>query len=141
MIALSMRIKFLFLVGLLFLGGVHRALAAVHMVCKGKDYYQTGPQQARTIEDSVSVTIEMDATKDNSEPLSGSIWISGYEEAFVYVTPGNNVVLILGAVQSKSGVRIGRLDRVTGELTLEAGMIAGSPKTFNGICQPGKKLF
>jgi hypothetical protein len=45
-----MRIIFLSLVGLLLLGGARRALAEpVHMVCKGEDYFETGPRQARTV--------------------------------------------------------------------------------------------
>jgi len=131
-----MRIMFLSLVGLLLLGGARRALAEpVHMACKGKNYFQTGPKQARTVEDTVSVTIDMDAEKSSAQ-------VGGYKEATVLPTPNEkNVVMIVSDLQTKSGLRSGTLDRVTGELYLDLGMYEGLPKSFIGSCRPSQKLF
>jgi hypothetical protein len=133
-----MRIIFLSLVGLLLLGGARRALAEpVHMVCKGEDYFQTGPKQARTVEDTVSVTIDMDPANS-----TGTAQVSGYQEATVLQTPNDkNVVTIVGDLQTKSGLRSGTLDRVAGELYLDLGMFEGLPKSFIGTCRPSQKLF
>jgi hypothetical protein len=81
--ALLLQIMFLPLVGLLLLGGARCALAEpVYMVCKGEDYFQTGPKQARTVEDTVSVTIDMDPANN-----TGTAQVGGYKEATVLQTP------------------------------------------------------
>ena len=133
-----MRIMFLSLVGLLLLGGARRTLAEpVHMVCKGEDYFQTGPKQARTVEDTVSVTIDMDPANN-----IGTAQVGGYKEATVLQTPNDeNVVTIVGDLQTKSGLRSGTLDRVAGEPYLDLGMFEGLPKSFIGTCRPSQKLF
>jgi hypothetical protein len=133
-----MRTMFLSLVGLLLLRGARRALAEpVHMVCKGKNYFQTGPKQARTVEDTVSVTIDMDPAKS-----VGTAQVGGYKEATVLQTPNDkNLVTIVGDLQTKSGLRSGTLDRVAGELYLDLGMFEGLPKSFIGTCRPSQKLF
>jgi hypothetical protein len=133
-----MRIMFLSLVGLLLLVGAHRALAEpVYMACKGEDYFETGPKQARTVKDTVSVSIDMD---------TGTLQVGGYKEAIVVPpTPydGKTVVtfVVMGALELKSGLRTGTLDRVTGELYLDLGMFEGLPKYFIGTCRPSQKLF
>jgi hypothetical protein len=112
------------------------------MVCKGEDYFQTGPKQARTVEDTLSVTIEMDPAKSSALFNIGTAQVGGYKEAAVLQTPNDkNVVTILGDVQTKSGLRSGTLDRVSGELYLDLGMFDGSPKSFIGTCRPSQKLF
>jgi hypothetical protein len=138
-----MRIMSLSLVGLLLLGGARRALAEpVHMVCKGEDYFQTGPKQARTDEDTVSVTIDMDPAKSSALFNIGTAQVGGYKEATVLQTPNDkNVVTIVGDLQTKSGLRTGTLDRVSGELYLDLGMFEGLPKSFIGTCRPSQKLF
>jgi hypothetical protein len=134
---------FLSLVGLLLLGGARRALAEpVHMVCKGEDYFQTVPKQARTVEDTVSVTIDMDPAKSSTGFNAGTTQVGGYNEATVLQTPNDkNVVSIVGDPQTKSGLRTGTLDRVKGELYLDLGMFEGLPKSFIGTCRPSQKLF
>jgi hypothetical protein len=141
MTTLLTRIVFPGLLGLLLLGGVHRAVAEpLQMVCKGKDYFQTGPQQARTVDDTLSVTIDM--TPANGGGSSGTAQVGGYGEASVFEIPNDkNVVTIIGDLQAKSGLREGSLDRVTGHLYLDFGTFQGLPKTFIGTCEPGKKLF
>jgi hypothetical protein len=136
--ALLLQIMFLPLVGLLLLGGARCALAEpVYMVCKGEDYFQTGPKQARTVEDTVSVTIDMDPANN-----AGTAQVGGYKEATVLQAPNDkNVVTIVGDLQTKSGLRSGPLDRVAGELYLDLGMFEGLPKSFIGTCRPSKKLF
>jgi hypothetical protein len=130
-----MRIMFLSLVGLLLLGGARRALAEpVHMVCKGQDYLQTGPKQARTVEDTVSVTIDMD-------PAKSSVQVGGYEKASVMPSNDNNEVFFVGDLKIMSGLRSGTLDRVSGHLYLDLGMIDGLHKHFIGTCRPSQKLF
>jgi hypothetical protein len=105
------------------------------MVCKGEDYFQIGPKQARTVEDTVSVTIDMDPGKSSAR-------VGAYKEATVLPTPNDiNVVMIVGDLQAKSGLRSGTLDRVTGELYLDLGMSEGLPKSFIGTCRPSQKLF
>jgi hypothetical protein len=142
MTTLLTRIVFPGLTGLLLLGGVHRAVAGpLQMVCKGKDYFQTGPQQARTVDDTLSVTIDM-TPANGSGPNTGAAQVGGYGEALVLETPNDkNVVTIIGDLQAKSGLREGSLDRVTGHLYLDFGTFQGLPKTFIGTCEPGKKLF
>jgi hypothetical protein len=132
------------LVGLLLLGGARRALAEpVHMVCKGQDYFQTGSKQARTVEDTVSVTIDMDTAKSSADADVGTAQVGGYGEATVFATPNNkNVVTIAGNLQTKSGLKQGSLDRLTGKLYLDLGMFEGLPKSFIGICHwAAQKLF
>ncbi|MFZ1920476.1 MAG: hypothetical protein WAU57_02455 [Xanthobacteraceae bacterium] len=141
MTTLLMRIMLPALAGLMILGGAHRAFGEpLHMVCEGKNYFQTGPQQARTIEDTVSVTIEWDNAHSTPFMQTGKAWV-GNEEGILMVKPNENDVTIIGDVQAKSGLRIGSLDRVTGHLYLDFGMFQGLPKTFIGTCKPGKKLF
>jgi hypothetical protein len=137
-----MRIIFLSLVGLLLLVGARRALAEpVYMVCKGENYFQTGPKQARTVKDTVSVTIDMDSVKSSAGFNFGTAQVGGYKEATLLQTPNENVVTIVGDLQTKSGLRTGTLDRVTGELYLDLGMFEGLPKSFIGTCRPSQKLF
>lgn len=142
MTMLLTRIVFATLAGLLLLGGAPRAFAEpLHMVCEGKNYFQTGPQQARTVEDTVSVTIEWDNPPFNMPNMqTGKAWV-GNEEGILMVKPNENDVTIIGDVQAKSGLRTGSLDRVTGHLYLDLGMFQGLPKSFIGTCRPGKKLF
>jgi len=107
------------------------------MVCKGEDYFQTGPKQARTVEDTVSVTIDMDPANN-----AGTAQVGGYKDATVLQAPNDkNVVTIVGDLQTKSGLRSGPLDRVAGELYLDLGMFEGLPKSFIGTCRPSQKLF
>lgn len=142
MTTLLTRIVFPGLAGLLLLGVAPRAVAGpLHMVCKGKDYFETGPQQARTVDDALSVTIEM-KPEDGSGFNSGTAQVGGYGEASVFEIPKDtNVVTIIGDLQAKSGLREGSLDRVTGHLYLDFGTFQGLPKSFIGTCGPGKKLF
>jgi hypothetical protein len=141
MTMLLTRIVFATLAGLLLLGGAPCAFAEpLHMVCKGKDYFQTGPQQARTIENTVSVTIEWDNAHSAPFMQTGKAWV-GNEEGILMVKPNENDVTIIGDVQAKSGLRTGSLDRVTGHLYLDFGVFQGLPKSFIGTCRPGKKLF
>src|SRR5260370_20867297 len=112
------------------------------MVCKGENYFQTGPKEARTVEDTVSVTIDMDPAKGGAGPNTGTAQVGGLKEATVLQTPNDkNVVTIVGDLQAKSGLRTGTLDRVTGELYLDLGMFEGLPKSFIGTCRPSQKLF
>lgn len=138
-----MRIMLRSLVGLLVIGGAGRTLAGpLLMVCEGKNYFQTGPQQARSVDDTVSVTIDMDAAKDNSGFNTGTAQVGGYGEAMVLETPNDkNGVSIIGDLQAKSGLKSGTLDRVTGHLYLDLGTFQGLPKSFIGTCRAGKKLF
>lgn len=142
MTSLLTRIVFPGLAGLLLLGGVHRAVAGpLQMVCKGKDYFQTGPQQARTIDDTLSVTIDM-APASGGGFNSGTAQVGGYANAMILETPNDkNTVAIIGDLEAKSGLRKGSLDRVTGHLYLDFGTFQGLPKSFIGTCGPGKKLF
>jgi hypothetical protein len=107
------------------------------MVCNGQDYFQTGPKRARTVEDTVSVTIDLDPTNN-----IGTAQVGGYEKATVLQTPNDkNVVTIVGDLQTKSGLRSGTLDRVAGKLYLDLGMFEGLPKSFIGTCRLSQKLF
>jgi hypothetical protein len=94
-----MRMMFLPLVGLLLLGGARCALAEpVHMVCKckGEAYFQTGPKHARTVENSVSVTTDMDPANN-----IGTAQFGGYKEAMVLQPPNDqNVATIVGDHQT-----------------------------------------
>ena len=141
MTTLLTRIVFPGLAGLLLLGGVHRAVAGpLQMVCKGKDYLQTGPQQARTVDDTLSVTIDM-TPANGSGFNSGTAQVGGYANAMILETPNDkNTVAIIGDLEAKSGLRKGSLDRVTGHLYLDFGTFQGLPKSFIGTCGPGKKL-
>lgn len=141
MTTLSMRIVPA-LAGLLLLGGVQRAAAEpLQMVCKGKDYFQTGPRQARSVDDTLSVTIDMPAG-NGSGFISGTVQVGGYANAMLLETPNDkNTVAIVGDLQAKSGLRQGSLDRVTGHLFLDLGTFQDLPKSFIGTCRPGKKLF
>jgi hypothetical protein len=142
MTTLLTRIVFPGLAGLLLLGGVHRTVAGpLQMVCKGKDYFQTGPQQARTVDDTLSVTIDM-TPANGSGFNSGTAQVGGYANAMILETPNDkNTVAIIGDLEAKSGLREGSLDRVTGHLYLDFGTFEGLPKSFIGTCRPGKKLF
>ncbi len=82
------------------------------MVCKGKNYFPTGPVAAQTLEATVFQTNKND-----------------------------NHVVFVGDPHIKSGLRTGNLDRVTGELFLDLGMFGGLKKGFLGTCRPGQKLF
>ncbi len=142
MTTLLMRIVLPGLAGILALGGAPHAVAEpLQMVCKGKDYFQTGPQQARSIDDTLSLTIDMSAT-NGSGFNSGTVQVGGYADAMILETPNDkNTVAIVGDLQAQSGLRKGTLDRVTGHLYLDFGTFQGLPKSFIGTCGPGKKLF
>jgi hypothetical protein len=146
MTSFLIRKKFLPLVGLLLLGGAHRALAEpLHFVCKGEDSYVKAGQVVSIIKDTVSLTVEMDAE---------TAWVGGYGNGVIMPiekTGGPNEMLIMGGdvhlgadVHSRSGPWIANLDRVTGSfnVTLVAapGMLRDG-KYFVGTCQAGKKLF
>jgi len=117
-------------------------------VCKGEDDYVRAGQVVSTNGDTASLTIEWNATKDNSEAVVGTASVGGFGEGSVFAPPGHNEVSILGGdVHSKSGLWIGILDRVTGSFhvspgpaTPDAAMLRDG-KYFVGTCQPGKKLF
>lgn len=112
------------------------------MVCNGMNYFQTGPRQARTVEDTVSVTIDVHPAKISPGFDSGTVQVGRYKEATVLQSPNNkNVVVIVGDLQTESGLRNGTRDRVSGELYLDLGMLDGLPKSFIGTCRPSKKLF
>jgi hypothetical protein len=112
------------------------------LACCGAMYSQTGPKQARTVEDTVSVTIDMYPAKSSAGFNGGTAQVGGYKEASVLQTPNDkNVVTIVGDLQTKSGLRSGTLDRVTGALYLDLGMFDGLPKSFIGTCRPSQMLF
>jgi hypothetical protein len=137
----KMRIVFLSLVGLSLLGSVQRSVAdPVHLVCRGKSYFHTDPQQAQAIEDTVSLTIEWDYAGSTSSDQIGRARV-GPVEAALMAKPSENTVTIIGDTQAKSRLRIGTLDRLTGQLYLDFGILADSPRSFIGTCRPGKKVF
>ena len=134
------RIMFLSLVGLLLLGGARRAIAEpVHMVCKGKNYFPTGPVAAQTLEDTISVTI--DITRGSDGLIVGTAQVDTYKATVFQTNKNDNHVVFVGDPHIKSGLRTGNLDRVTGELFLDLGMFGGLKKGFLGTCRPGQKLF
>jgi hypothetical protein len=74
------------------------------MVCKGEASFQTGPKQARTVENPVSVTTDMDPANN-----IGTAQFGGYKEATVLQPPHDqNVAKIVGDLQTKSGLRVER---------------------------------
>ncbi len=110
------------------------------MVCRGKSYFHTDPQQARATEDTVSLTIEWDYAKSSSSDQIGRARV-GPVEAALMAKPSENTVTIIGDTQAKSRLSIGTLDRLTGQLYLDFGILTDSPRSFIGTCRQGKKLF
>jgi hypothetical protein len=132
-----MRIVFLSVVGLSLLGGVQRSGAdPVHLVCSGKSYFHTESQQAQAIEDAVSLTIEWNYARSSSSDQIGTARV-GAVEAALAAKPSENTVTILTDTPAKSGLRIGTLDRLTGQLYLDFDMFSDSPRSFYGTCRAG----
>jgi hypothetical protein len=130
-----MRIVLLSLVGISLFGGSQRALAEpVHLMCRGKSYSHTDPQQAQAIEDTVSLTIEWDYAGSTSSDQIGRARV-GPVEATLAAKPSENNVTIIGDGQAKSRLRFGTLDRLTGQLYLDFGILADSPRSFIGTCR------
>jgi hypothetical protein len=73
----------------MLLGGVQALAEPLHFVCDGKNYFVTGPQQARTVEDTVSVTLEWDEVHSTSPLQFGRAHVGGWE-AVLLTEPGEN---------------------------------------------------